>query len=214
MRCIFCRFEHQNSKLYKMKKISFCLLSLVVGVVCSCGEAGIQSDISQIVDVDPISVSIDIPPLLIGQTIDVTPPTTVNTGAINITSDEFAEYSDELQRFTINQIYYTLSGIDAGNEADLDIDMNIILNGGSSIPMLSTVIVDAQTQTAQVLLYDKANSGSVNAVAISGIESALLNGTSFVLEMNIVGRNVRFQSSSDQFQFQFKFDVTARVQLD
>ena len=92
--------------------------------------------------------------------------------------------------------------------------MNIVLNGGSSIPMLSTVVVDAQTQTAQVLLYDKANPGSVNSVAISGIESALLNGTSFVLEMNIVGRNVRFQSASDQFQFQFKFDVTARVQLD
>ena len=197
-----------------MKKISFCLLTLIVGLVYSCGEAGIQSDISQIVDVDPISVSIDIPPLLIGQTISETPPTTVNTGAINITSDEFAEYSDELRSFTINQIYYTLSGIDAGNEADLDIDMNIVLNGGSSIPMLSTVVVDAQTQTAQVLLYDKANSGSVNSVAISGIESALLNGTSFVLEMNIVGRNVRFQSASDQFQFQFKFDVTARVQLD
>ncbi len=186
----------------------------MVGLLYSCGEAGIQSDISQIVDVDPISVTIDVSPLFVGQRIDETPSTSVNTEDINITSDEFDEYSDELQKFTINQIYFTLSGFDAGNEADLDVDMNIIFNGGSSIPLLSTVIVDAHTQTAKVLLYTKSNPGSVNQTAISGIESALLNGTSFQIEMDIVGRDVLFQSTSDTFQFQFQFDVTARVQLD
>lgn len=197
-----------------MKKLYVCLSAISLGLLYSCGEAGIQSDISQIVDVDPINVRIDIAPIFVGQDIDETPPTSVQTSPINITSDEFSEYSDELQSFKINQIYYTLSGIEAGNEADLDVDMSIIFNGGSSIPLLSTLIVDAQTQTARVLLYDKTNPGSVNATAISGIESALLNGTSFVLEMEIVGRNVRFQSSSEEFQFQFQFDVTARVQLD
>lgn len=197
-----------------MKKISICLLACLMGSLFSCGEAGIQSDISQIVDVDPISVTINVPPLLVGQRIDETPSTSVNTGDINITSEEFDEYSDELQRFTINQIYYSLSGIDAGNETDLDVDMSIVFAGGSRIPLLSTVIVDAHAQSTQVLLFDKAAPGTVNQTAIAGIESALLNGTSFVIEMELVGRDVLLNSSSDTFQFQFKFDVTARVQLD
>jgi hypothetical protein len=180
----------------------------------SCGEAGIQSDISQIVDVDPISISIDVLPIFIGQSVDETSPRTVSTGPIDITSSEFSDYTDELQKFTINKIYYTIRGFDQGNEADLDVDMNVILNGGNSIPVLSTLIVDVQNQTAKVLLYDKTNPGSVSAAAISGIEGALLNGNSFVIEMVVVGRNVIFQSTSDEFQFQFEFDITARVQLD
>jgi hypothetical protein len=197
-----------------MKKISFCLFTICIGLLYSCGEAGIQSDISQIVDVDPISISIDILPIFIGQSVDETSPRTVSTGPIDITSSEFSDYTDELQKFTINKIYYTIRGFDQGNEADLDVDMNVILNGGNSIPVLSTLIVDVQSQTAKVLLYDKTNPGSVNAAAISGIEGALLSGNSFVIEMVVVGRNVIFQSSSDEFQFQFEFDITARVQLD
>lgn len=182
-------------------------------IISACGEAGIQSDISQVVETDPVTVTIDLPAQAVGVLVDETPPVTVETGEINITSDEFDEYMDELQRFTINKIWYKVEGFDAGNEADLDITLNII-SGGNSIELLETSIVDAHLKTDDVLLFDKAAPGDVNPAAVSVIEGALLNGTSFKIELVLVGRNVRFQTTSDTFDFLFKFDVTARVQLD
>lgn len=182
-------------------------------IISACGDAGIQSDISQVVETDPITVTIDLPAQAVGVLVNETPAITVETDDISITSDEFAEYTDELQRFTINKIWYKLQGFDAGNEADLDITLNII-NEGTTTKLLETTVVDAHTKTDDVLLFDKAAPGDVNAAAVSVIEGALLNGTSFKIELVLVGKNVRFQSSSDSFDFLFKFDVTARVQLD
>ena len=195
-----------------MKK-NLLLILLMATIISACGEAGIQSDISQVVETDPVTVTIDLPAQAVGVLVDETPPVTVETGEINITSDEFDEYMDELQRFTINKIWYKVEGFDAGNEADLDITLNII-SGGNSIELLETSIVDAHLKTDDVLLFDKAAPGDVNPAAVSVIESALLNGTSFKIELVLVGRNVRFQTTSDTFDFLFKFDVTARVQLD
>tara|TARA_R110001592_G_scaffold120727_1_gene325394 strand:+ start:2714 stop:3301 length:588 start_codon:yes stop_codon:yes gene_type:complete len=195
-----------------MKK-NLLLILLMATIISACGEAGIQSDISQVVETDPVTVTIDLPAQAVGVLVDETPPVTVETGEINITSDEFDEYMDELQRFTINKIWYKVEGFDAGNEADLDITLNII-SGGNSIELLETSIVDAHLKTDDVLLFDKAAPGDVNPAAVSVIEGALLNGTSFKIELVLVGRNVRFQTTSDTFDFLFKFDVTARVQLD
>ncbi|KYG71654.1 hypothetical protein EV198_2090 [Roseivirga ehrenbergii] len=195
-----------------MKK-NVLLILLMATIISACGEAGIQSDISQVVETDPVTVTLDVPAVAVGQLINETPPVTVETGEINITSDEFDEYMDELQRFTINKIWYKVEGFNAGNEADLDVTLNII-SGGSSTELLETTIVDAHLQTDDVLLFDKAAPGDVNPAAVSVIESALLNGTSFKIELVLVGRNVTFQTTSDTFDFLFKFDVTARVQLD
>ncbi|WP_339696200.1 hypothetical protein [uncultured Roseivirga sp.] len=197
-----------------MKK-NLLLILLMATIISACGEAGIQSDISQAVETDPVTVTIDVPAQFVGQFIDVAPnPVTVRTEEINITSDEFDEYSgDELKRFTINKIWYKIEDFDQGNEADLDVTLNII-SGGSSTELLETTIVDAHLKTEDVQLFDKAAPGDVNPAAISVIESSLLNGTSFVIEMVLTGKNMTFQSTSDTFNFRFKFDVTARVQLD
>ncbi|WP_323757043.1 hypothetical protein [Roseivirga sp.] len=195
-----------------MKK-NLLFILLMATIISACGDAGIQSDISQVVETDPITVTIDLPAQAVGVLVNETPAITVETDDISITSDEFAEYTDELQRFTINKIWYKLQGFDAGNEADLDITLNII-NEGTTTKLLETTVVDAHTKTDDVLLFDKAAPGDVNAAAVSVIEGALLNGTSFKIELVLVGKNVRFQSSSDSFDFLFKFDVTARVQLD
>ena len=196
-----------------MKK-NLLLILLMATIISACGEAGIQSDISQAVETDPVTVTIDVPAQFVGQFIAVAPnPVTVRTEEINITADEFEEYMDELQRFTINKIWYRVEGFDQGNEADLDVTLNII-SGGSSTELLETTIVDAHLKTEDVQLFDKAAPGDVNPAAISVIESSLLNGTSFVIEMVLTGKNMTFQSTSDTFNFRFKFDVTARVQLD
>lgn len=195
-----------------MKK-NVLLILLMATIISACGEAGIQSDISQVVETDPVTVTLDVPAVAIGQLINETPPVTVETGEINITSDEFDEYMDELQRFTINKIWYKVEGFNAGNEADLGVTLNII-SGGNSTELLETTIVDAHLKTEDVLLFDKAAPGDVNPAAVSVIESALLNGTSFKIELVLVGKNVTFQTASDTFDFLFKFDVTARVQLD
>tara|TARA_R110000796_G_scaffold252596_1_gene388385 strand:+ start:29559 stop:30149 length:591 start_codon:yes stop_codon:yes gene_type:complete len=196
-----------------MKK-NLLLILLMATIISACGEAGIQSDISQAVETDPVTVTIDVPAQFVGQFIAVAPnPVTVRTEEINITADEFEEYMDELQRFTINKIWYRVEGFDQGNEADLDVTLNII-SGGSSTELLETTIVDAHLKTEDVQLFDKAAPGDVNPAAISVIESSLLNGTSFVIEMVLTGKNMTFQSTSDTFDFRFKFDVTARVQLD
>ena len=148
-----------------MKK-NVLLILLMATIISACGEAGIQSDISQVVETDPVTVTLDVPAVAIGQLINETPPVTVETGEINITE------------------------------------------------LLETTIVDAHLKTEDVLLFDKAAPGDVNPAAVSVIESALLNGTSFKIELVLVGKNVTFQTASDTFDFLFKFDVTARVQLD
>lgn len=182
-------------------------------VISACGEAGIQSDISQVFETDPVSVTVT-PGVAIGQTIAVTPTQSVETGDIDITGAEFEEYLDEIERITINKIFYSIEGFDQGNEADLDIEMNIIFPGQSPQFLLSTTIEDAHLNSSDVLLFDKASPGQVSTSAIESLETAIFNRTSFRIELEIMGRNVTFQTTSDEFQFLFAFDVTARVQLD
>ncbi|MGW8122114.1 hypothetical protein ACV07N_05590 [Roseivirga echinicomitans] len=187
---------------------------MMATIISACGEAGIQSDISKIVEIDPVDVALDVDPLLVGQFVPIAAnPATFTSDPITIVSDEFEEYMDELQRFTINKIWYKIEGFDSGSEADLDVTLNII-SGGNKTELLVTTIVDAHTRTEYVTLFDKASPGSVNPAGISVIESALLDGSSFRIEMVIRGENMTLSSTREEFSFQFKFDVTARVQLD
>ena len=187
---------------------------IFAAVLSACGEAGIQSDISQVFKTDRLDVTINIPALAIGQTVAATPATSVETDDIDIASEEFEDYLDELERITINKIFYSIEGFDQGNEADLDIDLNIIFPGQAPQFLLSATIEDAHLNTSNVLLFDKDAPGQVSTGAIASLENAILTGTSFKIELEIVGRNVTFQTTSDEFQFLFAFDVTARVQLN
>lgn len=196
-----------------MKKNLLAFLSLAV-VTFGCGEAGIQSDISQVAEIDPIEVSLEVPPGFVGVPVAQTPERTVQTDNINISSDEFDEYLEDVQKFTINKIWYTVENFNSPNEGDLEVEMNIVFSGQASQNLLSTTIQDLQTITGDVQLYDKASPGDVNAAAISDLEAAMKNGDSFRIELVLVGKDVTLHSQQVDFGLIFKFDVTARVQLD
>ncbi len=192
---------------------TFYLIACMALVILGCGDAGVQSDVSKNISIDPISVQLSVPAVAVGMLVPQTPPIDVNTGQINISSDEFDEYLEDAERFTINQITYTIDNFPAGSSADLDIDMTIQLQGQNPQQLLTTRIDNVQNNPVDVLLFDKDAPGSVNAAAITSLEQALKDGTSFQVAMTIVGEDVTLQTQDVDFNFIFKFDVTARVQL-
>ena len=193
-----------------MQKRLLPFLSLLL-VIWGCGEAGIESDISKGVAIDPINVSISVPAQAVGLLLPETPPITVSTGPIEISGEEFEDYLSDAQRFTINEITYSIENFPAGSEADLDIAIDISVAGATPIRLLATTVTDAQDNVTEVVLYPTAQ---VNAAAISALEQALLNGQSFEMEIELVGKNVTLQSQSVDFDLVFKFDLTARLKLD
>jgi hypothetical protein len=201
-----------------MKKI-FLLFSTFLIFTLGCGDAGFESDISKLIEIDPLNVSIDVPALALGIRVPSTPAIVVETDPISFGDGAFDDYDlGEIERYTINEIYYSIEGFDAGsgsalNEADLDVNMNISFDGGSAQSLVNTTIANVQNNVQDVKLYDKSNPGSVNASTIQGLEQALLNGGSFALELDMIGRDVLLQTVSQNFNIVFKFDVTVRVQL-
>ncbi len=193
-----------------MKKNIFLAL-LTMFSLWGCGEAGIQSDISKSVAIDPINVSISVPAQAVGLLVPQTPPVSVNTGAIQISGEEFEDYLSDAERFTINEMTYSIENFPAGSEADLEISIQISVAGGAPINFLSTTVTDAQNNVTDVVLYP---AGSVNAAAVSALEGALLNGQSFEMDIELVGRDVTLQTQDIDFDLVFKFDLTARIQLD
>ncbi|OEK05426.1 hypothetical protein BFP71_18740 [Roseivirga misakiensis] len=180
-----------------------------------CGDAGVESDVSKNIDIDPISVQISVPAIAVGQLVGQTPPINVSTGQISLSTDEFDEYLEDAERFTINLITYTIDNFPAGSSADLAVDMSISVQGqGNAQPLLSIRIDNVQNNPVDVLIYDKNAPGSVSQAAITSLEDALKNGSSFEVEMTIVGEDVTLQTQDVDFDFIFGFDVTARVQLD
>lgn len=193
---------------------TFYLIACLAVILSGCGDAGVQSDVSKNIEIDPISVQLSVPAVAVGVLVPQTPPINVNTGQINLSSDEFDEYLEDAERFTINQIAYTIDNFPAGSSADLDIDMSIQIQGQNLQSLLSIRIDDVQNNPVDVLLFDKDSPGSVNTAAIASLEQALQSGTSFTVEMTIVGEDVTLQTQDVDFDFIFQFDVTARVQLD
>lgn len=196
-----------------MQKRLLPFLSLLL-VIWGCGEAGIQSDISKGIAIDPIAVQLSIPPVLVGQDINETPPVQVATGVIDISDNDFSEYLSDATQFTINSISYSIENFPSGSRADLDLDIDIAIAGGANQDLLEILIADAQNNVGDVLLYDAATSGNVSASAIQALEQALLNSQTFEMDIELVGRDVNFSQSDVDFQIVFKFDVTARLQLD
>lgn len=193
-----------------MKK-TFLAIIASAAFMLGCGEAGVQSDISQNVEIDPINVQLSVPTILVGQRVNQTPPVNVSTGVIDISSDEFSEYLSDATRFTVNEITFSIENFPSGSEADLDISADISIAGGAPVDLLSTVVTDAQNNVTDVVLYP---AGSANAAGIAALEQALLNGQSFEMDIELVGRDVLLAQSTIDFDLIFKFDVTARVQFD
>lgn len=196
-----------------MQKRLLPFLSLLL-VIWGCGEAGIQSDISKNVEIDPIDIELSVPPLLVGQDIDETPPIQVSTGTIDISDNDFSEYLDDATKFTINKITYSIVNFPSGSRADLDLNIDIAISGGASQDLLEILIEDAQDNADDVVLYQAGAGGNVSASAIQALEQALLNSQTFEMDIEIVGRNVNLQEENVDFQIVFKFDVTTRLQLD
>ena len=188
----------------------FCLTFLL----WACGEAGVQSDVSKNVEIDQIQVSLEVPAPLVGQSVQQTPPIDVNTGNIDIGDNEFSEYLEDATNFTINQITYSIVGFPAGSEADLDVELDVQIQGQQRQELLETSIANAESNVTDVVLYNNGTPGNVNASAIGALEQAIRNGNSFQLFMTIVGRDVVLQQQSVDFSFVFKFDVTARINID
>ena len=179
----------------------------------ACGEAGVESDISKSIEIDPISVQMTVPQAAVGVLVQSTPPITVNSGTIDIGTEDFGSYLEDAELFTINTLSYSIENFPAGSSADLDITVNVII-GGQTQQLLNVLIEDAQNNASNVLLYDKDNPGNANAAAVTALAQAIKDGQSFEVEMVIVGRDVTLQSSSIDFDIILGFDVTARIQLD
>ncbi len=194
-----------------MRKTLLLFTSLSL-LLFGCGEAGVQSDVSKNIEIDPIQVSLEVPAILVGQRVDQTPPIDVSTGNIDIGGQDFSEYLDDATNFTINSISYSIEGFPSGSEANLDIELDIQVQQRQDL--LTTTVANAQNNTEDVVLYSSGNPGNVSAAAISDLEQALKNGDPFQLFMTIVGRDVLLQQQSVDFSFVFKFDVTARIELD
>ena len=183
-------------------------------ILSGCGEAGIQSDVSKNVEIDPVSVEISVPAAAVGVLVTQTPPVEVNTGPIDISDAEFDEYLEDATNFTINQITYSIERFPNGSQADLNVELDIQIQGQQRQALLTTSVEDAQNNTVDVMLYDRNAPGNVSSTAIADLELALRNGSSFEIFMTIVGEDVILQEESVDFDFIFSFDVTARVELD
>lgn len=195
-----------------MRKIFYPIACMTV-ILWGCGDAGVQSDVSKSIEIDPISVQLSVPAISVGVQVPQTSPVSVSTGQINLGSDEFDEYLEDTERFTINQMSYTINNFPSGSTADLVIDMTIQIQGENSQALLSVRIDNVQNNPVKVLLFDKDSPGLVSTAAIASLEQALKNGTSFQVGMTIVGEDVTLQTQDVDFNFIFQFDVTARVQL-
>lgn len=195
-----------------MQKRLLPFLSLLL-VIWGCGDAGIESDISKNVAIDPIEVQLPVPPIFVGQRVDETPPINTNTGAIDISDNEFSEYLDDAERFTINKITYSIVGFPQNSEADLDLSIDIEI-GQNTQELLSILVADAQSNVTDVVLFEAGTPGNVNLNAIADLENALLNGQTFAMDIEIIGRDVLLREEEVNFQLVFKFDVTTRIKLD
>ena len=202
------------NKLSRIIRKPFYFLFAFILILSRCGEAGVQSDVSKNIEIDPIQLSLEVPPALIAQIVQQTPPIDVNTGNINIGDEDFSEYLEDATNFTINQITYSVENFPADSQADLDVELDIQIQRQQRQDLLTTIVDDVQNNTSDVLLYSNGSPVNVSHSAIGDLEQALRNGDSFQLFMTIVGRDVVLQQRSVDFSFVFKFDVTARIELD
>lgn len=196
-----------------MRKPLYFLMACIL-ILSGCGEAGVQSDVSKNIEIDPIQVNPEVPALLVGQRVPQTPPIDVNTGNIDIGGQDFNDYLEDATNFTINQITYSVENFPSGSEANLDVELDIQIQNQQRQDLLTSTVANAQNNTDDVMLYSSGTPGNVSAAAIGALEQALKNGDSFQLFMTIVGRDVLLQQQSVDFSFVFKFDVTARIELD
>lgn len=195
-----------------MKKVIPALLAAVL-VFYGCGEAGFQSDISKNIEIDPITTSLTVDDLLVGQLVPEIPPVEVRTGVIDF-GDDFEDFLDDAEFFQINEMAFSIINFPGGNSTDLDIEMQVSIAGGAYQQLLSTNVQNAQNSNSKIVIYSKSNPGTVNSGTINALESALLNGQEFEMQVVVTGTDVTLQAAVIDFDIVFGFDVTARIQLN
>lgn len=193
----------------------YLLFALISVFLWGCGEAGVESDISKLIDTDPIEVNVSVDPFLVNQTVASTPVTTVYAYNV-VETEEFEEYLDDAETFTLNFISYTVENFPSGSSADMLLDVSIAIGGGNNyLDLMSLRIDDVQNNPEDVKIYEAgSNLGAVNASTVGQLESALLQGQTFDMRIEISGEDVTLTQPDADFDLIFKYDVTARVQFN
>ncbi len=207
-----------------MKK-NFLLLLICTAFVFSCGEAGVESDISKISELNfevTVADFTDVGGFLVadlGESIDPA-------------SEEFDEYLGDVENYFINKVEIQIKdytsgpndpvivfiGAGAGPIANT-LGPNIIQEDsrlGGSTPLI-TSLTDANgkiTNTDRVTLFNRKNpsEGLVNSTnpGLQQVLTALTNSTPFEGRMQVALQG----ALSGPFTITIFFDLTARVQLD
>jgi len=199
---------------YIVMKNKLLLFFLSPLLLFGCGEAGFESDISKNIEIDPISMNITVPAPLVGQFVPETPPTSVSTGQIDITGDDFEDFLSDAEFFKINQISYSLENFPSNSSGDLYVEVSVSISGGQFLPLVATTFEDLQNNSQDIIIYSESNQSNVNSSTIADLEQGLLNGQPFEMRIDATGRDITVQTTSIDFDVIFKYDVTARIQLN
>lgn len=211
MHSIFINLYLQSVKLKTKMRSKYLLLALISVFLWGCGEAGVESDISKLIDTERIEINLSTP--FVGQEVDRTPSTIVYARNV-VESDEFSEYLDDAQNFTVNFITYSVEGFPTTSSADMVLDVSVSIQGGNFLELLSLRINDVQNNPQDIMIYEKGSDLPANESTVSQLENALLNGQTFDMKIELYGEDVTLEQADVAFDLIFKYDLTARVQFD
>jgi hypothetical protein len=198
-----------------MKKISLYLLILMAGVVYSCGEAGIQSNVSKTIEEQAtIEASVINANSSINETI-----------LVDVLGDDFEEYRNDIDNFFINRIEIEVT--DYANVDNTTTNyQSFVLKVGTSQNSLTDFMTGSEqlaflsafgtrvANTNKILLFDIDEPGALLNASSPGITQLiqwLNNGTPFYIGINgsLSGAPV-----ADDFNIKFYLDLTAKVVID
>ena len=207
-----------------MKKTYLSLMACLI-LLFACGEAGVESDISKTTEVSYTVTASDFPNTGSFAIADL-------TETIDPSSDDFAEYLDDIQNYFINKIEVQITGytsvaddpeviffgMGAGPVGN-SLGPNIVLEdarASSTTPLITqmTNTDDELSNSERMVIFDRKTpaNGLVdeNNAGVMQILTALTNKTAFEGRVQVALSGVL----SGPFTVTFFFDLTGRVQLD
>lgn len=200
-------------------QISFlALISLTL--LWSCGEAGLETDISKINEIEFTVSNITSTGIYYEQ------------ASVNLADEEFADYLGDIEQFKVNKIEVQITNVtaDLASIGEYDNDPTVITVGGIVVDLSGSSLLDVvfgSTQghelfhdgqgnlqsTGRIVLYDEANPSSVqiqsNQEVIDVLISALENRSTLDAEVGFSGR---FENAN--ITLKVFLDLTARAQLN
>lgn len=187
---------------------TFLLLTVVSFLFYACGEAGVESDISKIAEIDFSVSSADINGV-VGSTI---------SQSVDFADSEFEDYLADVEKFTLEKLEFEISGLTGAPATTLDLEIRIDLSNNTANmtdgrALLSIANVPVANTTSPVLLYntDSSDPGIANASVVAALEQAILNKSTIEIELTSSKSGADL---SENFNIKFLFDLTARVNLD